>query len=788
LLPGDADPVRDAAQRARWEAEVERAHARHAWDAVGRHIAAAQRLSARAVTAVATLPAPPVVEPKEPAAAPAPAQVRPAEVPPAAAPASTPVEVSDADFVQRLRAAAATYARLGEHVASDALLVGQRFDVENDRLVPGEPITVAATNTLIRSATAAGRGDVREQLAARFGAGSFRVVAEDPAAAVAALTDVVRRLAGDPEPRVAFVSVTLEGQPQPVIMAVVAEPVTGGSPRVVAALGGGRTARVDPGAGQTTVEGLLGEYDGTPNRVEVLDDGAVRGRMDRNVRERAALVADSSAFATATGRPVTVDDINLRTEVVVAAGPDGVRFLGRVATAARPPQVETAPDAAAAPPVEAGPQAAAAPAVEAGPQATRVHPADLIPTHELWAGDHRLREYTEDMRAGRWDWSRPDAAIKVAVHEGRYYIIDGQHRRQAALNAGEDSVPIVDATQELIDNGITLEFFAEPSEPLYGEQDFPGLNVRVEDGRPPTSTTATVLPGAPGGIGRADPAGIVAAVLDALRRRADRVGTPTVAADGVLVVPRGARYALLFRPAPVREGLRSHREAVPGRTFAGRRVVAVDVPDSLPLGDFLGGLSGPQGEASRAGGLHQRDVWVGRIVDHEIAEAGAAEQRGVFAWLRARVSGAPADRADALVRGAEPGTRRSPHDEGHRDEIIGLARLLDEHARAGGSAAVLEVERQLGLLLDTIGVGRPDPNDPDGRHVALRWALLDLPAPIRRIVEPLRGETARWRRYVPPFEVAHIIDAIVAGIDDLAALGFGFDRVSRTQTRTEAAR
>jgi hypothetical protein len=115
-----------------------------------------------------------------------------------------------------------------------------------------------------------------------------------------------------------------------------------------------------------------------------------------------------------------------------------------------------------------------------------VDPATLIPTHDIWVGSRKLREYTGLMRSGEWDWSLPEARLRVVRYAGRLFLEDGQHRRQAALDAGVGLVPIIDVTDDLVANGISLSLFAVESPALYGDD--------VPDAQPPAPDRERAAP------------------------------------------------------------------------------------------------------------------------------------------------------------------------------------------------------------------------------------------------------------------------------------------------------
>jgi len=294
---------------------------------------------------------------------------------------------------------------------------------------------------------------------------------------------------------------------------------------------------------------------------------------------------------------------------------------------------------------------------------------------------------------------------------------------------------------------------------------------------PDTSWTSTQMLGAPGTGGVSEPAATAQAIQRALNRRLADFDELDFDPDGTaLAVPRGARYALRFRPGPARPGLRGYRSETGETDGAGRPIMDVTVPDSLPEGDLL------------ASGRMTRDYWVARIVAHEPAEEAArVAHQGYVPRIRARIRAAhrgEAAHADALARGADPAlTERSPHDEGHRAEVLYLVSEVLTHRDAGHADDVAELTRQLGHLLDEMGIGIPDPADPDAAHSAHRLAVLGLPAVAAEVVEPLLPHDAAWRTYLPPAEWARIRTAVADVLPDLRRLGYALDwRDDRTLT------
>jgi hypothetical protein len=96
-----------------------------------------------------------------------------------------------------------------------------------------------------------------------------------------------------------------------------------------------------------------------------------------------------------------------------------------------------------------------------------VPPESITPTQEIDKNGAKLWRFAALMRGGKWDWNRPDARITVVRHEGRLYLAEGAHRRQAAIYAGVALLPVVDVTDEVAAAGISLRAFAVPVPPLY---------------------------------------------------------------------------------------------------------------------------------------------------------------------------------------------------------------------------------------------------------------------------------------------------------------------------------
>lgn len=55
------------------------------------------------------------------------------------------------------------------------------------------------------------------------------------------------------------------------------------------------------------------------------------------------------------------------------------------------------------------------------------------------------------MQNGTFDWGQ--SPIAVARNDGLTYVVDGNHRLQAAILAGQREVPVTDVTSQLLDGG-----------------------------------------------------------------------------------------------------------------------------------------------------------------------------------------------------------------------------------------------------------------------------------------------------------------------------------------------
>jgi hypothetical protein len=259
----------------------------------------------------------------------------------------------------------------------------------------------------------------------------------------------------------------------------------------------------------------------------------------------------------------------------------------------------------------------------------------------------------------------------------------------------------------------------------------PTENLMIGPSPDDTSWTARELAGAPGGRAEPDRPGSIDALHRAMSDLADRMfdGQVEFRDDGsVVATPRGADYRIRYTVDSLADPeLRGQRSV--GVDFDGTPIVEVTVSDQIPVGWRIGG------------GLNQRDLWIRRVVVHETAEHAAllesqAEQEALG------LAGAPrAHTADALHPDADPNlTRRSPHDEAHRAEVIDLAELLTElrsRTDTDPAAAPLarEVEQQLADLLHALGVAMPGPDTPTA--VAHRWQLLDPPPAIAEVIATL---------------------------------------------------
>ncbi|MEO3927827.1 hypothetical protein ABGB07_28750 [Micromonosporaceae bacterium B7E4] len=243
------------------------------------------------------------------------------------------------------------------------------------------------------------------------------------------------------------------------------------------------------------------------------------------------------------------------------------------------------------------------------------------------------------------------------------------------------------------------------------------------------SHTATELPGAPAHDGPSAPRPVFRMLTQALREH----GPLTVDRRNLTATLRlPGRPPLRFRVGTPPEGKRSHRSDV---VIGGETHVDVVVSASAPTGS--------------AGAR-----WAARVVGHELDEDAALRNESFVTRAKAKLrslSGEPAH-PDALRRGADPSRKRlSPHDEGHRAEVkLLVAELTTAKASAAsGSAvsarAVKDIEVELGLLLDHLGIGHPDPNAPDARHARHRLGLLNLSIDESATVRRLSSHDAEWR-------------------------------------------
>ncbi|MFC6022188.1 hypothetical protein ACFP2T_39280 [Plantactinospora solaniradicis] len=254
------------------------------------------------------------------------------------------------------------------------------------------------------------------------------------------------------------------------------------------------------------------------------------------------------------------------------------------------------------------------------------------------------------------------------------------------------------------------------------------------------SHTATTLPGAPAHAGPVDPEGVFGELLRALRAHGSPV-TDATSFAAVLRLP--GRPPLRFRVGTPPEGQRSHRTdvVIDGETFT-EVVVSADPP------------AGPT-----------RGRWVDRVVGHELDEDAALRNEGFVARAKAKLrssAGGPAH-PDALRRGADPSLAElSPHDVGHRTEL----RFLVAELRAAPAESVDDIEVELGLLLDHLGIGRPHPDDPDAEYSDRRLAMLGLTDDELAAVHPLLPDYAGWRsmgRRVAHMERTGEVGSIEAG-------------------------
>ena len=304
---------------------------------------------------------------------------------------------------------------------------------------------------------------------------------------------------------------------------------------------------------------------------------------------------------------------------------------------------------------------------------------------------------------------------------------------------------------------------AGPHEPAYSAAGRPdpeedpgtglvGEAVPVGAGRPvDTSWTALEIPGAPSGVGWRNADAGFAALLSSLDRGIVGVPRPTRidrAARTVRVPRLGGGPELLYTVGPTPLGTRAMRSQVVERDVDGTPVIRVVISDRLPRGADLGH------------GLQQRDLWLARILVHEPTEAEALRKTGFVSRLR------------RLVRDPGGGTW-TPHDEGHRAEVRYLVGQVMELETAGRRLAVREARRQLGLLLDHMGVGIPDPAASAAAHAGERLSRLALPPAELAVVTPMLAADAPWRSDLLPGERRRVRRALQAVADDLVSVGRG---------------
>src|SRR5207248_9597216 len=140
----------------------------------------------------------------------------------------------------------------------------------------------------------------------RFGGGQFAELAADPAglppdAVRDQLAAIADRLRQGPAGGIAYLAVTLDSRPDPIILVLVDAPVADGPERALVA----RDPRATGPADGRSPEELLRRYPGTPTRLELLDDTALRDRIERLRQDRLAVVIATRIRAAQLGQPVS---------------------------------------------------------------------------------------------------------------------------------------------------------------------------------------------------------------------------------------------------------------------------------------------------------------------------------------------------------------------------------------------------------------------------------------------------------------------------------------------------
>ncbi|MEE6258877.1 zeta toxin family protein [Plantactinospora sonchi] len=460
-------------------------------------------------------------------------------------------------------------------------------------------------------------------------------------------------------------------------------------------------------------------------------------------------VGNSPLPGTGSGQPDLVGSGAGQT--APSAGPTGDAGLAQ----SRTDPVGSAPPAtgAATPSVPAGPQLGQAPAVVPGPAAgtpsgTSAPPTSASPLTSTPPSTPSGRSSSTTGQSSVPGRDRPPSGIgRVDGPPAGDPERPGQHATDPA-----DEPLLVPADPE-------AWAAAGPREPVYppvgrpDPEDDPGAGpVLVGAGRPvDTSWTALEIPGAPSGVGRRNADAVFADLLSSLDRGIVGVPRPTRtdrAARTVRVPRLGGGPELLYTVGPAPSGTRAMRSQVVERDVDGTPVIRVVISDRLPGGADLGH------------GLQQRDLWLARILVHEPTEADALRKTGFVSRLR------------RLVRNPGGGTW-TPHDEGHRAEVRYLVGQVMELETAGRRLAVREARRQLGLLLDHMGVGIPDPAASAAARAAERLSRLALPPAELAVVTPMLAADAPWRSDLLPGERRRVRRALQAVADDLVSVGRG---------------